>query len=100
MCTATEYASQIIRLLNEIENKRNYLRQKESDLELAQQDLLHKIEAENLELISIVRKNKISRKDLDDFIKQKITMKEIENKESEEILNDKEEREKNKYKGI
>ena len=59
-----------------------------------------KIEAENLELISIVRKNKISRKDLDDFIKQKITMKEIENKESEEILNDKEEREKNKYQGI
>lgn len=59
-----------------------------------------KIEAENLELISIVRKNKISRKDLDDFIKQKITMKEIENKESEELLNDKEEREKNKYQGI
>ncbi|WP_244833341.1 DUF4315 family protein [Clostridium sp. BJN0001] len=59
-----------------------------------------KFEAENLELISIVRKNKISRKDLDDFIKQKITIKEIENKESEEILNGKEEREKNKYQGI
>ena len=51
MCTATEYASQIIRLLNEIENKRNYLRQKESDLELAQQDLLHKAENENFNIV-------------------------------------------------
>lgn len=51
MCTAVNYASQLIRLLNEIENKRNYLRQKESDLELAQQDLLHKIEAENFNVV-------------------------------------------------
>lgn len=51
MCKATEYASQIIKILNEVELKRNYLRQKESDLELAQQDLLHKIEAENFNVV-------------------------------------------------
>jgi hypothetical protein len=85
------------KILNEIEKTKERIASYEERLKELEKK---KFEAENLELISIVRKNKISRKDLDDFIKQKITMKEIENKESEEILNGKEEREKNKYQGI
>lgn len=51
MCKATEYAGQIIKILNEVEEKRNYLREKLSDLELAEQDLLHKAENEELNII-------------------------------------------------
>lgn len=51
MCKATEYASQIIKILNEVENKRNHIREKLSDLDLAEQDLLHKAENEELNII-------------------------------------------------
>jgi len=51
MCKATEYASQLIQILNEVEENRNHLREKLSDLELAEQDLLHKAENEELNII-------------------------------------------------
>ena len=51
MCKAIDYASKLISILNEVENKRNSLRELLSDLDLAQQDLLHKAENENFNIV-------------------------------------------------
>lgn len=51
MCKATEYAGQLINVFNNIGDERNRLSQKLSDLDLAEQDLLHKLEFEKFNIV-------------------------------------------------
>lgn len=51
MCKATDYASQLISIFNDIGNERNKLSQKLRDLDLAEQDVLHKLEFKNFNIV-------------------------------------------------